>query len=82
MKMAQMVVDRCSIIENAYTGETGSEHGGKDGVYNYACVLCHFGSLVIEFRDAWAEGDGERVHRCWKLFLPHFRASGHTKYSL
>ena len=82
MKMARMVVDRCSLIESAYTGETGSEPDGKDGVYNYACVLCHFGSLVMEFRDAWAEGDGERVHRCWKLFLPHFRASGRTKYSL
>ena len=37
---------------------------------------------MIEFRDAWAEGDGERVLRCWRLFLPHFRVAGHTKYSL
>ena len=36
----------------------------------------------MEFRDAWAEGDGERVLRCWKMFLPHFQAAGHTKYSL
>lgn len=44
--------------------------------------LCHYGSLVMEFRDAWAEGDGDRILRCWRLFLPHFRASGRTKYSL
>lgn len=36
----------------------------------------------MEFRDAWAEGDGDRVLRCWKLFLPHFRAAGCTKYAL
>ena len=36
----------------------------------------------MEFRDAWAEGDGERVLRCWRLFLPHFQVAGHTKYSL
>lgn len=53
-----------------------------DNVYNYARVLCHYGSLCLEFRDAWAEGDGERVIRCWKLFLPHFKATGRTKYSL
>ena len=33
----------------------------------YARVLCHYGLLMIETRDAWAEGDGERVVRCWQL---------------
>ena len=28
------------------------------------------------------EGDGERVFRCWRLMLPHFKAAGRTKYSL
>lgn len=79
-KMAQMVVDRCSLIDSAFTGEAVSDNG--DGVYNYARTLCHYGSLVMEFRDAWSEGDGERVLRCWKLFMPHFKAAGRTKYSL
>ena len=48
-------------------------------MYNYARVLCHFGALVI---DAWAEGDGERIVRCWRIFLPHFKAANHTKFSL
>ena len=100
-KMARMVVDRCSLIESAFTSETApdptagvSTTMGRvataatraatpiDGKYNYARVLCHYGSLVMEFRDGWAEGDGERVLRCWKLFLPHFKAAGRTKYSL
>ena len=32
--------------------------------------------------DAWEEGDGDRVFQCWRLFLPHFRADGCTKYAL
>ena len=48
----------------------------------YTRVLCHYGCLVLEFRDAWGEGDGEKIFRCWQLLLPHFKASGRTKYSL
>ena len=54
----------------------------KDHVHNYTRVLCHYGTLLMEFMDAWAEGDGVRVVRCWKLFLPHFKATGRTKYSI
>lgn len=53
-----------------------------DHVYNYTRVLCHYGAMVMEFRDTWGEGDGERVFRCWHLFLPHFIVAGRTKYSL
>ena len=44
----------------------GAVPKSDDKVYNYARVLCH----------------GERVSRCWWLTLPHFKASGRTKYSL
>ena len=37
---------------------------------------------MLEFVDACKEGDGERVFRCWKIFLPHFRASNNSKYAL
>ena len=32
---------------------------------------CHFVSLIIEFRDALFESDGDRMimMRCWKIFL-------------
>ena len=32
-----------------------------DHVHNYTRTMCHFAALVLEFTDAWAEGDGERV---------------------
>ena len=54
----------------------------KDGVYNYARVLCHFGSIVMELVDAWAEGDGGQVFWCWQLCLPHFIIANCRKYVL
>ena len=46
-----MVIERCSLIEGCLTNEMVVDI--DDGVYNYARTLCHYGSLVVEFRDAW-----------------------------
>ena len=78
--IAQDVVEKCSIVEGSVLFESVDESG--DMVHNYAQTLCHYGSLALEFVDAWEEGDGERVLRCWKIFLLHFYANGRTKYSL
>ena len=61
------MVDRLTLVDSAFLvpGETVDS---GDTRYNYARVLCHYGSLIMEFRDAWAEGDGERELRCWRLF--------------
>lgn len=80
-ELACKVVDRFTVVDAAFLDLT-CECSIDDKAYNYARVLCHYGALVMEFRDAWAEGDGERIMRCWKLFMPHFRASGCTKYCL
>ena len=81
-KISHMVVEGCTLVEGSFTNEVTTAAENEDGIYNYARVLCHYGSLVMEFRDAWQEGDGERVLRCWKLFMPHFKVVGCTKYSL
>jgi len=74
------VVEQLTLVDSAFLG--GNDNSSSDKVFNYTRTLCHYGSLMLEFRDAWAEGDGERVLRCWLLFLPHFRASGRRKYVL
>lgn len=79
--IAREVVERATLVENAFFPSQATNNTA-DRVYNYARVLCHYGSLVAEFRDGWAEGDGERMMRCWRLFLPHFKASGCSKYAL
>lgn len=74
------VAKRLSVISEAFLNESVSDTG--DGVHNYARVLCHFAALVYLFIDAWKEGDGERVIRCWKMFMVHFHAEKKTKYAL
>ena len=78
--VASQVVEKYTLIDEALTRQPIAQL--DDGIHNYTKVLCHFGALVLEFLDAWAEGDGERVYRCWRLFLPHFHSSGHSKYAL
>ena len=74
--LARKVVDRLTIVDSAFlSGDAESD----DHMYNYTRVMCHYGALMIEFRDAWAEGNSERVVRCWRLFMPHFRVSGCTQ---
>ena len=46
------------IVSGAYFNSTEES---TDGVYNYARVLCHYGALIMEFRDAWAEGEQQRT---------------------
>ena len=36
----------------------------------------------MEYADGIREGDGERVHQCWKYLLPVFKASGRKNYSI
>lgn len=78
--IATAVVEQCTLVDASFLG--GEVDDQNDHIHNYAKVLCHFGSLLMEFMDGWAEGDSERVYRCWRLFLPHFKAFGRTKYSV
>ncbi len=56
--IARKVVDRLTLVDAAFEG--GTTKTSSDTVYNYTRTLCHYGSLMMEFRDAWAEGDGDR----------------------
>jgi len=78
-KIAAQVAEKFSIIEDAIVGKEVLQT--KDAMFDYAKVFCHFGSLALEFKNAWEEGDGERTICCWKVFLLHFRASGCIKYA-
>ena len=53
-----------------------------DKLFDYACAVLNDGLLLLEFRDAIHEGDGERILRCWKFFLLYFYSSHHTKYCI
>lgn len=94
-EIAVEVVEQATLVWEAYQGEgfqdAESDDDGEDeyefpesgdGKYNYARVLCHFCALVMNFLDAWAEGDGERMLAGWRFFLLQLYASHRTKYAL
>ena len=69
--IAKQVVHQCTLIGESFVNGIVCDH-----VYNYAKVLCHYGAMVMEFRDGWGTGDGVRMFTCWRLLLPHFLATG------
>lgn len=78
--IATSVVRKFSLISDGILGKDFSQC--NDHINNYAHVFCHYGSLALEFHDAWYEGDGDRIVRCWGIFLLHFYNSRRTKYAL
>ncbi len=61
------------------TAQTSNQ---EDRVTNYASLVIGYGLMAENFHDAWREGDGGRLLRCWKFLLLHFRVNGRTKYAL
>ncbi|XP_065891611.1 uncharacterized protein [Dysidea avara] len=66
-------------ISFQYNGTTASN---VDQVYEYSRQLLSVGCFYLEFADAIREGDGDRVHQCWKYLLPLFKGSNRTNYSI
>ena len=53
-----------------------------DHVLSYAKEVLSLGLLYKEFVDAIREGDGERIIRCWRYFLPLFKCADRKNYSI
>ena len=76
--LSMRVVEKCTIIGDAIMGKKLEESGDKNMIMqgHYVTMLLSRSSY-----DGWCEGDGIRIIRCWRLFLPHFYGSGRTKHS-
>jgi len=74
------VVDK--FIDVSYGDEKEVVDTNHDGVHAYACNLLSSGLLYMEFVDAIREGDGNRIIRCWRYFLLHFKIEHRTNYSI
>lgn len=59
-----------------------SDVAEDDGVLAYAKEVLSLALLWAEFEDAIREGDGLRVIRCWKFFLPIFKVTNHKNYAI
>ena len=53
-----------------------------DHVQAYAKEVLSLGLLLMEFVDGVREADGKRIIRCWKYFLPLFKCSDRSNYSV
>lgn len=52
-----------------------------DVILNYASAVLNDGLLLLEFKDAIREGDGNRILQCWKVLLMYYRSANHTNYA-
>ena len=71
------------IIERTPGESSTSPIEESDDIFNYQCNFMDHGLLFMNFTDAIAEGDGDRIMRCWKFLLLHFYSdSQSTKYAV
>lgn len=62
--------------------DQSTSDGNQDYVLNYTCHLLGMCLFSRNFHDASKEGDGERLIRCWKFLLLHFKVDHRVKYAL
>ena len=54
----------------------------KDHVLAYSQEVLSLGLLYMEYCDVIREGDGLRILRCWRYFMPFFKASKRKNYAI
>ena len=83
-KRSSLIMQICSkILETVVSFRfNDSPKSCNDKVLDYSTKLLSLGCFYLEFRDSIREGDGIRVHRCWKYLLPIFKNSNRRNYSL
>jgi len=80
-------IDQNKELANRIMGDQGQTQGGEDSnecddMLANQKALMEYG-LLLNFKDAISEGDGDRNLCCWKFFLLHLRNDKHnTKYAL
>ncbi len=78
-KVCKQVLDNnCTIRFHA---ECDNDELAIDQVELYASDVLTLGLLYMEFTDAIQEGDGPRIIRCYRYFLPLFMFAARTNYS-
>ena len=71
-----------SIVRDRIGSCPAPESIAIDHINMYASRLLSLGLLLMEFNDGIHEGDGYRIIRCWRYFLPIFKIGGRTNYSI
>ena len=69
-KLYNRFVDLKLLFKEGLSTET---HQTLDTVNEYAKEVLSLGLLLMEFNDSVRVGDGRRILRCWRYFLPLFK---------
>ena len=69
-------------VDDDDTSSSTVSQTSQDFVQNYASLVMGYGLMAENIHDACREGDGDRLARCWKFMLLHFRGNGRTKYAI
>ena len=72
----------CTLISHKPRASLVVQDYAPDFVHNYACAVLNDGMLMLEFRDAIYEGDGNCILRVCKFLLLQFRYAGRKKHAL
>lgn len=56
-------------LSHPFSTDTVILEKAPDGILDYACAVLSDGLLMLEFRDAIHQGNGERIIRCWKFVI-------------
>ena len=84
---ARKIVDSYTDMETPFfpctvDGTSTTSKAKSDKLQAYSCETLTLGLLLAEFVDAIHEGDGSRIIRCWRFFLPLFKATNRVNYSI
>ena len=79
--LCSKIVDKYVDFETDFT-LSHTEKSDDDKVLEYASLVLSWGLLHMEFCDAIKEGDGLRVHRCWKYMFLFFKCTNRVNYSI
>ena len=81
-----MLEDISSYVVNQHvdlsTSFKTSDSSTNGTAYDYGCEVLALGLLVIDFKDAVQEGDGDRIIALWKYLMLVFKASGRKNYAI
>ena len=82
LKVHGLESERFENISHLPSSSNAALENTSDDAYNYQCNLLDQGLLYMNFVDAVAEGDGNRIIQCWKYLLLHFYAEDKTKFAI
>lgn len=80
LDIASKIIDKHVDLATEFTERDDQEQKGT--IYTYACETLGLGLLLMEFKDAIREGDGNRVMAVWKYLFLIFKSSGRKNYSI